>query len=382
MLASIARIRTVMTTGNRDERVGATSDRGELAELGQAIDAMLDSMAAQDTEQAQGQKVRAEQMRGAYVRQQLAEQEVRQRAQTVIDETATAVAEELQGVVDQAGSVLAAGSTIEARLVATDQATRGVVTRAREADQVVAAVGESLRRVGGIAKLIAGVAEQTNLLALNATIEAARAGEAGRGFSVVAAEVKDLAAQTARSTSEISATVADLERDAAAMAEVITGMAGGVEEIDLATTRVGAVSAEQLETVGQLDVTVRAARDRVRGMSQLAESLERRQGRRITISGQAQIRAADRTFPVYLRDVSETGVRCSDHSAGALRIGSRVEVELRIGAQAQWLSAVVIRRTEAGIDDGDDLGLQLELKDPADSAFIRQFIDAVAGAPG
>jgi methyl-accepting chemotaxis protein len=78
-------------------------------------------------------------------------------------------------------------------------------------DSQMRLLAEALGKVNAFADLIRGIAAQTNLLALNATIEAARAGEAGRGFSVVAAEVKALSKQTGDATAEIAAQVATVE---------------------------------------------------------------------------------------------------------------------------------------------------------------------------
>jgi hypothetical protein len=77
--------------------------------------------------------------------------------------------------------------------------------------------------------VISQIAGQTNLLALNATIEAARAGEAGRGFSVVASEVKTLAAQTGQSTEQIGAKVSEIR---STTREVVASLAGVAEIID------------------------------------------------------------------------------------------------------------------------------------------------------
>ncbi len=81
------------------------------------------------------------------------------------------------------------------------------VDQAGKTDVTVKSLSSAGQKIGDVVALISDIAEQTNLLALNATIEAARAGEAGRGFAVVASEVKSLAGQTARATEEITAEI-------------------------------------------------------------------------------------------------------------------------------------------------------------------------------
>ncbi|MCQ4310876.1 methyl-accepting chemotaxis protein [Pseudomonas stutzeri] len=91
----------------------------------------------------------------------------------------------------------------------------------RTTHEQVVSLTQSGKQVNSIIGVINGLAEQTNLLALNAAIEAARAGEAGRGFSVVADEVRSLAQKTVAATTDIAAIVSELDRQTRKMDELI-----------------------------------------------------------------------------------------------------------------------------------------------------------------
>ncbi|MEO1109874.1 MAG: HAMP domain-containing methyl-accepting chemotaxis protein [Pseudomonadota bacterium] len=127
---------------------------------------------------------------------------------------------------------------INGRLNSANDIIRTCNEKAGETDDRISGLVSSARKIDDVVSLIAEIAEQTNLLALNATIEAARAGEAGKGFAVVASEVKALAAQTGKATEEIAQQVGQIQTETDFAVGSIKEITQIVSEIDTQTSAI------------------------------------------------------------------------------------------------------------------------------------------------
>jgi methyl-accepting chemotaxis protein/cytochrome b561 len=161
-------------------------------------------------------------------------------------------------------------------------------TRAMLAVKEAAAAKEQIdflltaaRQIGSITDVISGVARQTNLLAINARVEAARAGDVGRGFSVVANEVKDLANQTRNATHSIGKQIEEVTSAAARsseslerLREVILGLEEASGAIFTATDEQFASTRDMAQRVAEISASTQSVAENIRGAQTTASSTE------------------------------------------------------------------------------------------------------------
>jgi methyl-accepting chemotaxis protein len=377
----ISRTLTVLTAMAAGDFAGRPLPAGgdELGDLGRALDTARSRLADQQARLSADQAEREEELRGTFQQQRQAELRLRDRAQAIIDESTAIIADELRQVTKQVGDVRHASDTIDSGIAATDAATSAVVDHARRAEEVIALLERSLRRVASTAALVQGIAGQTRLLALNATIEAARAGKLGLGFTVVADEVKELATTTSRSTEQIAETINELERDTAEMSATIAAMVAGIGSVGAAATSLRAVATDQGTVVGRLTDRMGQTIDRVERMSGVAAQLERRHSDRVVVSGTVRLRrsGSGELTPATLLNLSSGGMRVRVDPSLHLAVGDVVHAELADGSERLTLNARVANLEP---DDGGDVaGMAFLVPDDATAHRIDRYLDRQTG---
>jgi methyl-accepting chemotaxis protein len=269
-------------------------------------------------------------------------------------------------IVAAAGEHLSASAQeIASQITMTSTEIANAARAGEQARRIINALSASMDQIGAVARLIRDIAGRTNLLALNATIEAARAGEAGRGFAIVASEVKTLATQTARSTEEIARAVGGIQgatQDVVNVVEEVVGRVASIERIThaiasaaeqqtVATSRIAHSVLGTVEAMRVVSSEVRTVADEARGTGTAVNEMQAVAGtvaeeiselrsvmvRIVRTSSDAANRRGETRISIDLPaalalDGTTIPVTCLDLSAGGARVRAKQALASGTGA--------------------------------------------------
>ena len=255
----------------------------ELGEIARDVDTMVDSFAtvvgevrttaSLVSDEIVAMSGRSDGLNGLIQNQQHSVDNI-SAAITEMSASATEVSNNASSTADTASNANQTGQKGSQIVTASIKNIEKLSTQLHDSQATINELASDVASIGGILEVIEGIAEQTNLLALNAAIEAARAGEQGRGFAVVADEVRSLAGRTQTSTVEIRQTIENLqkrtEQVVAAMEHSITTSTQSVEQAQEANEAIHEISTALSEIMNLTQLIATSAKEQSEAANEIS----------------------------------------------------------------------------------------------------------------
>ncbi|MBF0467181.1 MAG: methyl-accepting chemotaxis protein [Nitrospirae bacterium] len=196
-------------------------------------------------------------------------------ASTQMSQTASDIAQNTSSILTSAATTAKVAADGASTVNQSVDMVRAIAGTVEESSQLVTSLGNRSMQIGDIINVIKDIADQTNLLALNAAIEAARAGEQGRGFAVVADEVRKLAERTSKATSEISEMIGSIQHEVKATVNSMNEVTQKVDKGVLHVTKAGDSLRDIVKSVENLQGLVQSIATATEEMSSVSNTIQK-----------------------------------------------------------------------------------------------------------